>query len=347
MSTRPARRRVAVIGSNSFSGGDFVDLLLERGYDVIGVSRSPEKSALFLPYKARLGNGRAALDVTDGVRGSFTFYQMDLNADMSALIERLDAFAPEFVVNFAAQSEVAPSWEHPEQWFQTNAVALARLANALRDRDYLKRYVHISSPEVYGTCTGTVTEDAPLNPSTPYAASKAAADLFLQTLVKNFGFPLVSIRATNVYGAHQQLFKIIPRTVIALKSGRRISLHGGGVAVKSYVHIRDVSRGELAAMESGRNGVLYHLSPDRGYRVRDVVRIICERMGRDFAASTETVGERLGQDSAYVIDSTRARQELGWAPRIRFDEGLADVIAWVENSWTDIQQHPLEYIHKP
>jgi dTDP-glucose 4,6-dehydratase len=347
MNRERARRRVAVIGSNSFSGSDFIDLLLERGYDVIGISRSPEKSALFLPYKARLRDGRGSAAGAESVRGSFAFHQFDLNADMSALLEHLDAVEPEFVVNFAAQSEVAPSWDHPEQWFQTNAVALARLANALKERRYLKRYVHISSPEVYGTCTGTVTEESPLNPSTPYAASKAAADLFLHTLVKQFGFPLVSIRATNVYGAHQQLFKIVPRAVITLKSGGRISLHGGGVAVKSYVHVRDVSRGELAAMESGRTGVLYHLSPDQGYAVRDVVRTICERMGHDFAASTETVGERLGQDAAYVIDSTRARQELGWTPRVSLDEGLAEVIEWVERDWAEIRQQPWEYVHQP
>ena len=329
------KRKIAVIGSNSFSGSDFIDLLLDDEWnEVIGLSRSPEKSTLFLPYKRRQ-------------RANFRFYQMDLNKHMPQIIELLDSFEPEYVVNFAAQSEVAPSWEHPEQWFQTNVVALSKLTNALKDRDYLKRYVHISSPEVYGTCEGRVTESAPLNPSTPYAASKAAADLFLSTLVKNFQFPLITIRSTNVYGAHQQLFKIIPRSAIYLKMGKKISLHGGGMAVKSYIHIRDISHGELAAMEKGRPGTIYHLSPDRGYAVRDIVRTICDLMGRDFEASTVAVGERLGQDAAYVIDSTRAREEFGWAPNISLEEGLAGVIAWVEDNWEQIQKEPLEYVHKP
>lgn len=328
-------RKIVVIGSNSFSGSDLINLLLDDDRnEVIGISRSPEKSALFLPYKRRQG-------------ANFRFYQTDLNKHMPQIIELLDSFEPDSVVNFAAQSEVAPGWEHPEQWFQTNVVALAKLTNALRDRDYLKRYVHISSPEVYGACEGTVTESAPVNPSTPYAASKAAADLFLFTLVKNFQFPLIMIRSTNVYGAHQQLWKIIPRSVIYLKMGKTISLHGGGVAVKSYIHIRDVSRGELAAMEKGRPGTIYHLSPERGYAVRDVVRQICELMGRDFEASTVVVGERLGQDTAYVIDSTRAREEFGWYPKISLEQGLAQVIAWVEDNWEQIQREPLEYVHKP
>lgn len=329
------KRKIIVMGSNSFSGIDFIDLLLEdRRNEVVGISRSPEKNALYLPYQWRQG-------------ANFKFYQLDLNKDMPQIIELLDSFEPNYVVNFAAQSEVAPSWEHPEQWFQTNVVALAKLANMLRTRDYLQRYVHISSPEVYGTCEGKVKESAPLNPSTPYAASKAAADLFLLTLVKNFNFPLIMIRSTNVYGARQQLWKIIPRSVICLKMGKRIPLHGGGVAVKSYIHIRDVSRGELAAMEKGRLGTIYHLSPDRGYAVRDVVRKICDLMGRDFEGYTVAVGERLGQDAAYVIDSSRARNELGWYPKIPLEMGLKEVVAWIEENWEQIQKEPLEYVHKP
>lgn len=271
---------------------------------------------------------------------------MDLNTDTQEIIELLDKFEPEYIVNFAAQSEVAPSWEHPEQWFQTNVVALAKLTNALKGRDYLKRYVHISSPEVYGTCEGRITESAPVNPSTPYAASKAAADLFLFTLFKNFKFPLVMIRSTNVYGAHQQLFKIIPRSIINIKSGKTIELHGGGQAVKSYIHIRDISRGEMAAMEKGRPGEIYHLSPDHGIAVKDVVRIICDKMGVAFEKATKMVEERLGQDAAYVIDSSKARKEFGWKPNITIDEGIDECIKWINYNLDIIMKESLEYEHK-
>ena len=328
------KRKIMVIGSNSFSGSHFIDLLLNDEWnEVIGISRSPEKSALFLPYKRHQG-------------ANFRFYQMDLNTHMPQITELLDSFEPEYVVNFAAQSEVAPSWEHPEQWFQTNVVALAKLTNALKKRPYFKRYIHISSPEVYGTCEGRVTESAPLNPSTPYAASKAAADLFLFTLVKNFRFPLIMIRSTNVYGAHQQLFKIIPRTIIYLKMGKPIELHGSGAAAKSYIHIRDISKGELLAMEKGRAGEIYHLSPNKGIAIRDVVKTICAKMGVNFEKATKTVAERLGQDAVYVIDSSKARQEFGWRPEITFEEGISGVIKWVEENWEQIQGEPLEYVHK-
>ena len=328
-------KKVLVIGSNSFSGSDFIDLLLTKGeYSVVGISRSPEKSALFLPYKRLLN-------------ADFKFYQMDLNKNMAEVRELINVIKPDYIVNFAAQGEVAPSWKNPAQWFQTNTLALTELADFLKDCKFLKRYVHISSPEVYGSCVGAVKEDASLNPSTPYAASKAAGDLSLFTFVKNFKLPLVMIRSTNVYGAHQQLFKIIPRSVIYVKSGRIIELHGGGTAVKSYIHIRDISKGELAAMENGRGGQRYQLSPDQGIAVKDVVKIICDKLMVSFDKATKVVEERIGQDAAYVIDSNKARREFGWCPSIGMDEGVSGVVNWITTNWEEIKKEPLEYIHKP
>ena len=329
-------RKFLVLGANSFSGQDFVDLLLDNpANEVIGVSRSEERSELFLSYKSR----------DYGTR--YRYFQIDLNQQMPELLELLDAERPDYIVNFAAQSEVAPSWVYPEHWFQTNCVALARLVNHLRKSSYLRRYLHISSPEVYGTFLGKLDEDAPLNPTTPYAASKAGADLLLSTYFGQFDFPLVTVRATNVYGPGQQLFKIIPRSAIYLKLGKTIELHGGGKAVKSYIHIRDVSRGELAALQCGQLGHIYHLAPEEGIAVRDVVRMVCERAGRGFDDSTTVVEERPGQDPAYVIDSRRAREELGWSPQIDLETGLSEVVSWVEEYWDEITRQPLEYRHKP
>lgn len=327
---------IVVIGANSFSGQDFVDLLLERGYrDVIGISRSAERGALFLKYKRHADLAKR-----------FRYHAYDLNADKSAILGLFDRERPAAIVNFAAQSEVAPSWEHPEHWYQTNTVALALLVNHLRRQNYLKRYLHISSPEVYGTCHGTVLEGAPVKPSTPYASSKAAADALLTVYRKQFQFPLVTVRATNVYGARQQLFKIIPRTVISILSGRIVQLHGGGVAKKSYIHIRDVSRGELDVLERGDIGELYHISPTEGVAVRDVVTRIAQVMGKELSAVAENIAERPGQDAAYVIDSTKLRKKTGWRPDVTLEQGLAEVVAWVIDNWDEIKRLPHEYQHK-
>ncbi len=328
------KRRILVLGSNSFAGADLVDLLLQDPENqVVGVSRSPEKAELFLPYRRRK-------------QADFSFQQLDLNRDMDRLLELCHRLRPAYIVNMTALCEVAPSWEHPHHWFRTNVCALAELVRGLRDAPYLERFLQISSPEVYGSCRRPVREDAPFNPSTPYAVSKAAADMFLHTMHRQYGFPVIIIRSTNYYGAHQQLWKIIPRSVIYLKSGRTIELHGGGRAVKSFIHVRDVSRGEVLALQRGRPGEIYHLSPERGYQVRRIVENICRLMGADFEQATRTVAERPGQDAAYLVDSQKARRQLGWAPRVGLEEGLAEVIAWVEANWPGILEQPLEYRHR-
>lgn len=327
--------RIAVIGSNSFSGAHCVDGLLARpGASVVGISRSPEKSDLFLPYKSRNSS-------------SFRFFQKNVNSQLDEILRILDEFRPETIINFAAQGEVATSWKHPEHWFTTNALGVVGLANALVGRKYLKRYIHISTPEVYGSCDQDISEDAPLNPSTPYAASKAAGDLFLGTLVKQYRFPLLMIRSTNVYGKHQQLYRIIPRAIIEIKKGAKIQLHGGGVARKAYLHIRDVIGGILLAMDKGREGHIYHLSPADDVSVRDLVSQICGFLSKSFESSAENVAERPGQDASYRISSEKARRELGWAPSVGLADGIREMIAWIEAEWERIRSEPTQYRHEP
>lgn len=328
-------KKIVVIGSNSFSGSDFIDYLLEKPrLYVIGISRSAEKSELFLPYKKRK-------------KTAFRFFQMDLNKDMRELLDLLDDTRPEWIANFATQSEVAPSWQHPEHWFQTNGVAFAELLNHLRNVTYLKKYLHVSTPEVYGSCRGSVKEEAPYNPSTPYAVSRAAQDMMLKIYRERFSFPYVSVRSANVFGAHQQLWKIIVRSVIYLKMNRKIELHGGGYASRSFIHIRDVSRAEYLALSTATPGSIYNLATGINHKIRDVVKLIAKKMGRDFKTSTVEVGERPGADAAYTLDSSRARKDLGWKPEISLEEGIDQVIRWVDENWAAIQKAPLEYVHKP
>ncbi len=322
-----------VIGSNCFTGSHIVEALLaEPDATVVGVSRSAEYPALFLPYRQHPAPG-------------FQFHQLDVVRQPDALLRLLDEVQPQVVISVAALSEVGLSNERPVEYFETNTTATVRLCNHLRQCRYLQRYVHISSAEILGPCAVPVTEEAPFHPSTPYAVSKAAADMYLNVLIRNCAFPATLIRSTNVYGRHQQLFKIIPRTVIYLKQERAIELHGGGTAVKHFVHVRDVVAGLMAALDHGGAGT-YHFSTPNDLTIMEVVGRICTMMGHDPASATRVVGERLGQDSAYCLDCSKAERELGWRPRVDFDEGLREVIDWVEGNWESIRRQPLEYVHK-
>jgi len=325
---------VFVIGSNSFSGASFVSYMLDQGVRVLGTSRSAEPNASLLPYKWR-------------DNGNFQFHQLDLNKHLPEIVSLLNDVRPEYVVNFAAQSMVGESWQHPADWFMTNAVSTVKLHDELRKLSFIKRYVHVSTPEVYGSCSGFVKEDFPFNPSTPYAVSRAAADMSLRTFHATYNFPVVTTRAANVYGPGQQLYRIIPRTILFILLGRKLQLHGGGASTRSFVHMRDVSDATWRIALHGRNGDTYHISTNEIISIRALVEKICVRLGVRFEDHVEIVGERLGKDSAYHLDSTKIRLELGWQDQMSFDQGLEECVRWVQDNFDALKAQPYDYIHKP
>ena len=326
-------KKIAVIGSNCFTGSHIVDALLESTEArVIGISRSAEPQILFLPY-------------TRHDDANFSFYRIDIVRSFEKLRDLIKHEKPDVVINVAALSDVGVSNFQPAEYYAINTQAVVQLVDFLRGCDWLERYVHISSAEIYGSCDRAITEDRLFNPSTPYAVSKAAGDMHIAAVAKQFGFPALTIRSTNVYGPHQQLFKIIPRTAIYIKLGKTIELHGGGRSIKSFVHIRDVVSGLLSALRVGKNGV-YHFSIPDERTIADIVKMVCDRMNSKFESSTKIVDERLGQDQRYWLDCSKAAKDLEWKPKVEIGKGIDETVRWIEKNWATIKNYPLEYEHK-
>jgi len=324
---------VVVIGSNSFSGSFFVNHALSKGADVIGISRSHEPDPVFQPYM-KCGEGK------------YMFHMLDLNKDLPAIMDVIEALRPKYIVNFAAQGMVAESWQNPEHWFRTNTVGHIMLHDRLRTCDFLHKYVHVSTPEVYGSCSGLVKESTNYAPSTPYAVSKAAADLSLMTFFKHYRFPVVFTRSANVYGAGQQLYRIVPRTILYFLTGKRLQLHGGGQSVRSFIHIKDVAEGTWLAATQGLAGEIYHLSTKQTMSIRELVALIAARLGVDYGKLVEVVGERPGKDAAYLLDTSKARKELKWADTVSIEQGIDETVKWVRKHLDLLKSLPGDYIHK-
>jgi dTDP-glucose 4,6-dehydratase len=330
-------RAVLVLGSNSFSGASFVRYLLQQGLDVIGASRSPEAAEVFLPYKW----------LTKQQQARFRFVQLDLNYDLDKLDQLIRDEHIQVIANFAAQSMVGESWDKPDDWMQTNVVSVARMAERLRHIDFLEKYVHVTTPEVYGSTDGWITEDTPFNPSTPYAVSRAAGDTLFKIYRETYGLPVVATRAANVYGPGQPLYRIIPRTLFFLLTGRMLELHGGGVSTRSFIHIDDASRATWQIAQHAPVGETYHISTDRIIAIKDLVALLCEKLNKPFDAHVKVVGERLGKDSAYWLKSQKLRSNLGWADTIGLEQGLDETLAWAQANLAALNTQPMQYIHKP
>jgi len=324
--------KIIVIGSNSFSGASFVPFALDEGFEVTGISRSSEINPVFLPYKYSGEN--------------IEFHQLDLNHNLDKIMALIESKRPEYVVNFAAQSMVAQSWDHPDHWFITNVVSTIQFHDKLRHCDFLKKYVHISTPEVYGSCEGYIKENNSYYPSTPYAVSRAAADMSLHTFFNSYKFPVVFTRAANVYGPGQQLYRIIPRTILFIKMGKKLQLHGGGTSERSFIHMRDVSDATLRIMKQASAGEIFHIATNDSITIRNLVELICDLMDVRFEDHVDVAEERLGKDSAYLLDSSKVRNTLGWQDQVSLKEGVLTVLQWIDKNFDILKQQPLDYVHK-
>lgn len=332
----PETQKWLVIGSNSFSGAHFVAELLENGCNVLGMSRSEMPDKVFLPFKN-----------CENLKGQFEFARVDLNLNTQLLKKLLNEYQPEYVVNFAAQGMVAQSWDNPAHWYETNLVSMVKLHDLLRELKCMRRYIHISTPEVYGHCEGVVNEDRDHNPSTPYAVSRAACEMSLRIYKEAHQFPVIFTRAANVYGPGQQLYRIIPRTMLAARTGVKLRLHGGGISTRSFVHIQDVVRGTMQAALYGTVGEAYHFSTPQVISIRSLVEKICNLADVEYGQVVSDARERLGKDQSYHLSCDKARTQLGWEPNTSLEDGLCDTMRWVDRNLALFKSMSWEYDHKP
>lgn len=329
------KKKYAVIGSNSFGGSAFVANLLANGNEVIGFNRSAESSPIFLPY---LQSAHAH---------NYHFIKADINYDLKKIMSDLDQFEPEFIVDFAGQGMVAESWENPSQWYQTNIVSKVSFHDQLRSRKWLKRYLRISTPEVYGSQESLIAEGWVFNPSTPYAVSHAAIDMSLRTFHQQYGFPVIFTRFANFYGPGQQLYRIVPRAIICALSGKKLQLQGGGSSIRAFIHSQDMVEGIKQAIDRGIPGEIYHFSPREFLSICEVVNTIAQHIDVPFSQFVEMAPDRPGKDHAYLMDSSKAREVLGWRDEISFNFGVEQTIDWIKSSFNEIKLLPHDYIHKP
>ena len=323
--------KIVIIGSHSFSGNSYAAHVL-KNEACLTVSRSPRLSSQF----------DARLD------GNFSDEKIvwNVNDDSSEVIKAIQRNKVNTVVNFAAQSMVGQSWNYPEDWYQANVESLAKFVNRLRNETEVERFIHFTTPEVYGSTQGWVTEDCAYNPSTPYAVSRAAGDMCLKTYIQQYKFPAVMTRAANVYGPAQQLYRIIPRTILAAMTGQKLRLDGGGTSVRVFIHMQDVSDATLRIALNGQVGETYHISGYQLLSIRNAVETILASLNKEFDECVEITPERPGKDTAYTLDSLKLRTSLGWQDKVSFNDGINQTVEWMRKFEMDLPHLPCSYQHK-
>jgi len=243
---------------------------------------------------------------------------------------------PWAIVNFAAESHVDRSILDPAPFLRTNIEGVQVLLQAAR-RGGVGRFLQISTDEVYGDVPAPdrSTEDSPLRPSSPYAASKAAADLLCMAFARTYGQPVIIARSANNYGPNQFPEKLIPLMIRNAVAGEPLPVYGDGGQVRDWLYVADNCEALVRVLERGRPGTIYNIGTHEERTNLAVVHAVCALVGdalqRDGGAvrsQIQFVPDRPGHDARYAMDSTKVRMELGWSPRTAFQEGVRDTVAW-------------------
>lgn len=309
-------RSFAILGGGGVFANHFAKYLLEdtAAEKVICVGRNPPRSPAY------------TLDVGKGDK-RYRYHQVHVVYEQDRLFELFDAERPDVIVNFAALA-YATSWDHAHRYYDTNVVALARMCETLTKRDYLKRFIQIGTSELYGSVDGPVREDAALRPTSPYAVSKMAGDLHLETMWAVRKFPMNIIRPSNAYGPGQLLYRVLPRAVFCGLTGRKLPLEGGGTVLKSYLHARDLARAIWLIAAKAPLGRLYNAGPDQPSSIRALVDLVATALNLAPEQLYTLAPGRVGEDHRYWLDSSLIQRELGWKPTIDLATGIADMVAW-------------------
>ncbi|MEO5534016.1 MAG: dTDP-glucose 4,6-dehydratase [Pseudolysinimonas sp.] len=309
--------RILVTGGAGFIGSNFVRRTLDDAYPGLEGAEVVVYDAL--TYSGNLAN---LAPVAASPRYSFVHGDIRDSALLDSTLPGIDA-----IVHFAAESHVDRSVRDAGPFVETNVVGTQRLLDAAL-RAGTKRFVHVSTDEVYGSIAeGSWAEDRPLEPNSPYSASKAGSDLLARSFHRTHGMNVSITRCSNNYGPYHFPEKLIPLFVTNLIDGQHVPLYGTGENIRDWLHVDDHTRGIAMVLVGGRAGEIYNIGGGTELTNRELTQMMLDATGRDWSY-VDAVDDRKGHDLRYSVDISKIRSELGYEPLVPFDQGLADVVQW-------------------
>jgi len=320
--------KILVTGGAGFIGSAVIRLAIARGHQVVNVDK--------LTYAACLANVQSVMDSPN-----YAFEQVDI-CDRDALARVFTDHSPDAVMHLAAESHVDRSIDGPDAFVQTNVVGTVAILQAARThwedagRPDGFRFHHISTDEVFGSLgeTGLFTEQTPYDPRSPYSASKAASDHFVNAWHETYSLPVVLTNCSNNYGPYHFPEKLVPVVILKALAGAPIPIYGDGSNVRDWLYVEDHADALLLVLEKGSVGRSYNIGGHNERSNLELVRSICTSLdalrpaAAPYADQITFVSDRPGHDQRYAIDASRIKYELGWTPSVTLDEGLRKTVEW-------------------
>jgi dTDP-glucose 4,6-dehydratase len=310
-------KRILVTGGCGFIGSNFIRHVLES---------EPDVSVINLDALTYAGNPANLADLASSPR--YRFVHGDIT-DRACVTEAIGK-GVQSIIHFAAESHVDRSIHDSGPFLHTNVIGTQVLLDAARsERSVVERFVHVSTDEVYGSLgeTGSFTEETPLAPNSPYAASKAAADLLVRSYAHTFGVPAVITRCSNNYGPYQFPEKFLPLFITNLLRDEPVPVYGDGLNVRDWIHVLDHCRAVAQVWKQGRVGEVYNIGGRYEKTNLELTHTLLHLLGKP-TSLIRHVADRPGHDRRYAMDSSKIERELGWAPSVSFEQGLQETIEW-------------------
>ena len=307
---------ILVTGGAGFIGSNFIKYMLTK-YNDIEITNYDK-----LTYAGNLDN----LDGVETLYKNYHFIKGDI-IDYYKLKKNVKALKIDTIINFAAESHVDRSIENSDDFVRTNIEGTHTLLNLLHEFP-IKKFIQISTDEVYGTLDENdkaFTEDNPITPNSPYAASKASADLLCRSFYETYKYPIIITRCSNNYGPNQYPEKLIPLMIQKAKNGEKLPVYGNGKNIRDWVHVKDHCEAIDVVLHKGKDGEIYNIGGEYERRNIDIVNNILYHI-KGSNDMIEYVEDRKGHDWRYAMNISKIKNELGWTPKISFIEGIRELV---------------------
>lgn len=335
--------KLLITGGLGFIGSNFVRYILKK-YPA-SPTGGPDYQVINLDKITYAGNPENLRDIENDSR--YKFVKGDI-CDRELVNDLVSREKPDAILNYAAESHVDRSILDPDAFIKTDIFGTHTLLEAVRNHK-IGKYIQISTDEVYGSIEkGLFTEESPLKPNSPYASSKAGADLLVRAYFKTYNLPILITRSSNNYGSYQYPEKLIPLFITNLIESKKVPLYGDGLNVRDWLYVLDNCSGIDTVLHKGKLGEIYNIGADSEKTNKEITEIILKQLGKD-EGSIEYVKDRLGHDRRYALDSTKLKN-LGWKPEYDFETAIKETIEWYKNNpvwWKKIKSGEyLEYYKK-
>jgi dTDP-glucose 4,6-dehydratase len=325
--------KVLILGISSFAGASFANYLLNHSnLRVFGTLNKKKK----LPFKFFLEKNKKFKKIK--------LFKLDLSLSKNKLENIISKINPNYIFDFASICMVNESWLDPKHYFTINFTSKINFIKNLNKQKKLKKYVYISTPEIFGSNKKPVEENSTsFNPSSPYASSKLALEIFLNNFIKDSDYKIIIARFSNFYGMGQPMHRLIPKLLYCIKNKIKFSLHGNGTTIRNFIFEDDFNNGLFKIIELGKIGEKYHFSGEKYYKIKDVIHKLIKIKKYSWSKLILKTKDRKGKDKDYFLNCKKTKQKLKWKCNVSLEKGLIKTTEYYDSVIKDINSEDIKF----